>query len=258
MMTDQTLYLAWQDRHGGHDGKSATRQWFPVGQLDTLSKGKGYRFRYIRGAEEARDKAGFQPLDAFPEMYGDYLSPDLFALFRNRVPSRARRDYGNILKRLGLTSEATPSEILAVSGGRKQTDNLEVFPKIQKNVDGSFTCGFFLHGWRHVSDSARQRLSALEQGDELRIAVELNNPATGVALQLQTSDEYHVIGWAPRYLIADLLQAVSEAPAKLTARVARINPAPAPYNQRYLVDMRGSLPKTVEPMSSPDFQPLVS
>lgn len=251
-----TLYLAWQDRHGVPGARSASRQWFPVGRLD--ASGSGYRFRYIRGAEEAREKAGFQPLDAFPELHRDYRSSELFAVFRNRVPSRERGDYGAMLERLGLSAEATPYEILAVSGGKRQTDNLEVFPKIDKRMDGSFQCRFFLHGWRHVSDVARNRLVTMGSGEELRIAVELNNPASGVALQLQTADEYHMLGWAPRYLIADLLHAVFEAPANLSACVARINLPPAPHNQRVLIDMRGHLPGGVEPMSSEQFQPLVA
>ena len=54
-----------------------------------------------------------------------------------------------------------PVEILAVSGGERQTDTLEVFPKITKAADGSFSCRFFLHGWRHVNQGARERILQL-------------------------------------------------------------------------------------------------
>lgn len=255
----RTLYLAWQDRHGGSDGRAASRQWFPVGRLDVGgSTEPSYRFRYIHGAELAQQQAGFQPLDAFPDLRRDYRSDELFALFRNRVPSPERGDYNAMLERLGLTGQPDPFEILAVSGGKRQTDNLEVFPRIRKHADGGFECRFFLHGWRYVSDAARKHLLALTAGDPLRLAVELNNPATGLALQLQSAGEYHMLGWAPRYLVADLLHAVAEAPAKLSARVVRVNPPPAPHNQRVLIEFRGELPEGVEPMSSEQFQPLVA
>ena len=32
------------------------------------------------------------------------------------------------------------------------------------------------------------------------VGLELNNPATTLAVQIQTTD-YHMIGWAPRYLL---------------------------------------------------------
>lgn len=115
-----------------------------------------------------------------------------------------------------------------------------------------------MHGWRHVSEAARSRLIELEAGEALRVSLELNNPATGVAVQLQTADDYHMIGWAPRYLVEDLVRAITCAPADLSATVERINLPPAPANQRMLVSFEGKLPTAVEPMSSPDFQPLAA
>ena len=110
----RTLYLAWQDRHTDSDGREATRQWFPIGRLDVEGRGEHYRFRYIKGAEEARERAGYQPLDAFPSLYRDYRSAHLFALFRNRVPSPARADYASMVERLGLSQNAETFEPLAV------------------------------------------------------------------------------------------------------------------------------------------------
>ena len=56
-----------------------------------------------------------------------------------------------------------------------------------------------------------RRLSRLHEGDALQVAVEVNNPVTGAAVQLQTVDDYHMIGWAPRYLIKDMLSALGES-----------------------------------------------
>ena len=244
-MTARTLYLAWQD-------ETKTRAWFPVGRLDIESH--RYRFRYIRGAEKAKNFTGFHPLIEFPNLNEDYWSDRLFALFRNRVIASGRPDREQYLQCLDLSQDAGPFEILSVNGGKRVTDCYEVFPRIVKSGDGSFTCRFFLHGWRHVSPGAQHRLHHLGSGEELYVTLELTNPAGRVAVQLQTTD-YHVIGWSPRYLVGDLVRAVVEAP-EYKARVVRVNPMPAPSTWRVLIEMRGRW-TSHEPMSGEDYEPLV-
>ena len=246
---ERTLFLAWQDR-------SHTRQWFPVGRLDVRADEPEYRFRYIGGAAKAQDEVGFPLLLDFPDIEGDYQSSDIFPLFQNRIMSHKRGDFHDYLQNLDLRPEnAGPIEILTASGGRRATDSYEVFPKIVKGDDGSFTCRFFLHGARHTNEFARNRLDSLEKGDELRVALELNNPATTLAVQVQTTD-YYMIGWAPRYLLNDLVMAMAEYPDKYKAHVVRINPKPAPSAHRLLIEMSGRWEKH-EPMSGDDYTPMV-
>ena len=95
--------------------------------------------------------------------------------------------------------------MLSVSGGYRVTDDYEVFPKLVKADDGSFVCRFFLHGWRHTSLPAQERLNALKPGEELYVTLELANPVTGLAVQLQTTD-YHMIGWTPRYIVSEMAE----------------------------------------------------
>jgi hypothetical protein len=118
------------------------------------------------------------------------------------------------------------------------TDNLVVFPKVTADDAGNFSVRFFLHGLRHLGEQANERASRLEVGEELRILVELNNPVTRLAVPLLTED-YQIIGWAPRYLVEDLIHCVPQAP-ELSARIARINQDGAPLNQRILIDNRGA------------------
>ena len=170
--------------------------------------------------------------------------------------NRARPDFANYLRSLDLTEEADPIEILSTNGGHRVTDAYEVFPKIEKDDTGSFSCRFFLHGWRHIYKAAIDRINRLEQGEELYVTLELTNPATGLAVQIQTTD-YCMIGWAPRYLVKDLFAAITEAPSKFGAKVVRFNPQTIPLNQRVLIEMYGCWDKH-EPMSSEDFTPLVT
>ena len=168
--------------------------------------------------------------------------------------NRTRPDFDQYLHSLDLHDEADPIEILSRSGGQRVTDTYEVFPKIEKQADGSFTCRFFLHGWRHISQAALQRLELLNDEEELYVTLELTNPATQVAVQIQTTD-YHMIGWAPRYLVDDLVQAMAEVP-RYEAKVLQVNPLPVPSKQRVLVEMRGWIDHS--PMSGEDFRPLVT
>jgi len=142
-----------------------------------------------------------------------------------------------------------------VGGGYRATDSFDVFPKIERRSDGSFRCRFFLHGWRHVNADSLRRLKQIEAGEKLYVAIELTNPAMQLAVQIQTRD-YYVVGWAPRYLVGDLVRAIAKAPGDYEAKVVRVNPAPAPSQQRVLVELRGHWPG-YEPMTREEFEPLV-
>lgn len=254
----KTLFLAWQDGRFSADREGGTRAWFPIGRLD-IGDDAPYQFAYTGGAKTAAQEAGFQPLEAFPKLDVLYKSAELFPLFKNRLISEKRDDYAEYVDRLGLhPKDASPFEILGVSGGTKQTDNLEVFPKLQNQSDGTFSCRFFLHGWRHVNPASQERTRALKSGDPLMVSVELNNPATGLAIQMESVNDYFMLGWAPRYLIHDLLKAIAHGSPKVQASVVLVNPPPAPQNQRVLVELRGTFPPDYQPMSGSDFQPLVS
>ena len=47
------------------------------------------------------------------------------------------------------------------------------------------------------------RIDQLATGEELYVTLELTNLVSKMAVQIQTTD-YHMVGWAPRYLVADL------------------------------------------------------
>src|SRR5271170_6043746 len=127
---------------------------------------KRFHFGYTRGAQMAHKQAGLEPLESFPDFKKSYESGELFPLFRNRVLGADRKDFHEYLKWLDLhPDERDPIAILSVTGGERQTDNLEVFPKIERHADGGFRCRFFLHGWRHVNETAQQRLLQLKAGD---------------------------------------------------------------------------------------------
>ena len=248
-MNIETLFLAWQ-----HRASEQRRLWFPIGRLDVNIKASYYRFRYIGGARKAQQAVGFRPMLDFPDMARDYRSRELFPIFQNRIIARGRPDRTEYLHSLDLPNHADPVAILSVNGGKRVTDAFEVFPKLVKGPNGQFCCRFFLHGSRHVSQAARQRLLQLQDGEALHIALELTSPLGEPAVQVQTND-YHMIGWAPRYLVSDLATALAESP-NYVCRVVRLNLPPVPLAQRVLLEMRGRWLQH-EPMNGEDFQPLV-
>ena len=248
-MNTQTVFLAWQD-------KAQTRRWFPIGRLDVVDDGS-YIFKYVQGAKEAEKAVGFKPLLAFPDFTKVYRSAGLFPLFQNRVMNRNRDDFEKYLEQMELSGDPTPLEILSVDGGQRETDNFEVFPLLTCDSEGRFSCRFFLHGLRHVAECAQKRLAeSIRPGDPLQVAVELTNPKTKIGLQIQTED-YCMIGWAPRYLAHDLstaLTQLNERPEDPEIKVLKVN-HDAPMHQRYLIEFKGRF-NSHRPMQSSEFQPL--
>lgn len=243
----RTLFLAWQ--------APTDRAWFPIGRLDVDSEHSLYQFCYTQGVIGAK-KVGFHPIASFPRLGELYQSSELFPMFKNRVLGSQRRDFSTYLASLGLATP-DPIEILAVSGGERQTDSFEVFPKIEKDADGSFRCRFFLHGLRHMSAAAQARAQRLAPGEALGISLELNNPKYGLAIQLTSQQDYEFIGWTPRYIVSDILKSITRA-HDIRATIIKVNPDNAPLNRRVLVEMRGVLPVDYEPMADDIFLPFVS
>ena len=251
----KSLFLAWQ----APKDSNRSRAWFPIGRLDAESSGSevtSCRFRYTGGATRAHEEVGFEPLVSFPDFQEDYLSEKLFPLFHNRVLSSKRADFPEYIDWLGLTREqADPISILSVSGGTRVTDNLQTFPKIEAGPDGSFQMRFFAHGLRHLPEASRERAARLIAGEKLRVMIEVNNPATRLAVTLH-ADDYVMVGWAPRYLVEDLVKCIPQAP-EIEVTVVKVNHLHAPLNQLILVEYSGKASTDHLLMSSPDFTPLI-
>lgn len=234
-------------RRGFEDMGSKPKFWFRY--LDAMWLFKQARVNEI-------NEVGFEPLVSFPAFEQDYKSEKLFPLFHNRVLSRKREDFDEYIDWLGLTrEEADPISILSVSGGFRVTDNLQTFPKVTADANGNFHLRFFAHGLRHLTEASRDRASSLKAGDKLRVMVEVNNPATRLAVTLH-SDDYIMVGWAPRYLVDDLITCIPNAP-EIEATVVKVNHGYAPLNQSILIEYSGRATEGYELMATPDFTPLI-
>src|SRR5690606_32438330 len=138
------LFVAWRDPE--------SRRIFPVGRLVRIQDPlEGYEFAYIQGATAAANY-GFVPFLAFPDLHQVYRSSELPPFFKNRVLSPSRPDYGEYMETLALDpATADPVTVLAVSGGRRTTDKVEVFPDlVRESETGCIRTRFLVRGVQHV------------------------------------------------------------------------------------------------------------
>jgi hypothetical protein len=248
----KSLFVAWKKESGSG--------WFPVGRLDADIAPEPYKFRYLQGALQAKKECDFVPFDNFPDFRKQYVSDELFPFFANRLQNPNQPSFPEYLRRLGLDkgrkTAFDPIEVLAVSQGLRATDSLEIFPKVEPAEGGQFAIKFFLHGLGHVLPAAIDRILKLRPGEDLSIVLEDKNPDTGmIAIQLQTQDRLP-IGYAPHYLLSDLLQVIRGFESASSAQVSRMNPPPAPPGQRVLVLFKGCWPDGYQPMSGEEFRAL--
>lgn len=244
----KTLFLAWQD--------PKSRSWFPVGRL--TFDGKHYQFVYTQGATDAQAKFGFQLLYSFPELNKVYTSVELFPLFSNRLMRPSRPDYKNYIEWLNIPEhEDEPITILSRSGGRKVTDNYEVFPCPEPDENGLYQIHFFAHGLRHLPPSATERINQLKPDELLYLAHEFQNPYDPCALLLCTND-HHIVGYCPRYIVDDVFKLKNKNPELVKVQVERVNPVPTPLQLRLLCNMTAEWHDEFRPFSSREYQPIAS
>ena len=161
------------------------------------------------------------------------------------------------LRQLGLNAKACDELTeLSVSGGRSYSDTFEVFPPITPDPHGKFCTQLMLHGLRHTNAHAIDAVQALRPHDELRVAVEMNNPVATHAILVYTQN-YYVLGWLPRYVAEGIHRGGNWTVADARASVAQVN-LDAPLSNQVLLDFRGRLPPGVSPMQDlPQYHPII-
>jgi hypothetical protein len=241
------LFVAWQN--------PTTRRFHPVGRLAQI-EGDGcedcYEFVYIQGAEQAR---GFQPFASFPELTHLYRSRELFPMFDNRLVSPKRADFPEYIEQLGLPPATTsPLVILSRSSGRRVTDTLELFPLPEFESDYGYRTWFWAHGLRHVSPEGRQRMLQLRPDEPLHPQCDWENPVEPWAIELLTGEGLRV-GFMPSYLLDDA-HTLQHTCRFCEVFVDKLNPPPAPIQQRLLLRLESCWPDRFVPYSTARYQPL--
>lgn len=243
---ERQLYVAWRRPDG---------LIVPVGVLTQWPSdiGTEFRFVYLKMAERQAD---FEPLPGLADLDRVHEARSLFPVFANRVMPRERPDYGSFVEQLDLTVEADPFEVLARSEGVRTTDRIEVFPYPHRTSSGDLTTLFFARGIRHLA-GASTAVEQLSKGDELTLVEEPDNEVNPRAMLLSTETGDQV-GWAPDYLL-DTIHQLRELNEQFPQVVVEhVNPAAVAPHLRLLCRLTAPWPQGFEPLSGPEFQPLVS
>jgi len=215
------------------------RSFVPVGQFDVRRDehdNAHSRFQYLPTAVSEQH---FEPLLAFPDLDRVYERDGaLFPFFANRVMSPRRPDFGQYITALGLTAhEADPLEILARSGGERATDTIHVvpFPERDGHVEGRH---FLVSGIRH-RPGAQERIARLQEGDELMLRPEPDNPKNPAAMLLDV-EHGEPVGWLPDYLLPEFHShvAADHTPA---VYVVKANGPEVPWHLRLLCRLQFEL-----------------
>lgn len=209
---------------------------------------------------EARRDAGFRALASFPDPEFRYLSPDLFPVFSNRLPSPSRPEYAEFVQ--WLSAPETPHDpiaMLGLTGGQRITDSFEVFPTPDRDENGLFHIRFFLHGLSHFPPAAQARADKLKPGEPLLLQHDFQNRFDRRALMLRTSEQtvgdIYSLGFCPRFLLHDLETVIASGDGAADVRVVKVNPFPAPSSFRVMCSLSASWPPGYEPFSSDEYQP---
>jgi hypothetical protein len=236
------LYVAWQD--------SNTRRWFPIGTLNHLDGGE-YTFAYTQGVFQAQKESQFDGLQSFPDLHKKYSSRTLFPVFQNRILSPGRPEYDDFITWLNLSGDASPIAILARTGGRRETDALEVFPCPSRTKDGKYVASFFAHGIRHLVGAA-EIVQRLKTGDRLEMVHDSNNKYDSMALRLERA--LVSIGYCPRYVTNDFHKLLKVSDVQV--QVELLNPDPVPIQFRLLCQFSCSWPDNFLPFDYDEYEPV--
>lgn len=245
----RALFVAWQDPE--------TRRYTPVGRLAQIVGDRCddcFEFVYIAAALDAQSR-GFLPFLSFPQVDGLYRGRELFPMFANRLLPATRPDYSEYLEQLGLSAATTsPIQILSRSGGRRATDTLELFPLPVFEPDHGYRTWFWSHALRHINPLALDRISELSSGERLYVLHDIQNPVDPLALALRTEDRV-IVGYMPSYLLDDA-HTLTQTCESCEVFVDRINPAPAPIQQRLLCRLQSCWPNDFVPYATDRYDPL--
>ena len=215
-----------------------------------------YEFVYIGRAVEAV-RQGFLPFLEFPDLYGIYLSPTLFPLFANRILPRNRPDFEAYIGALGLFAEsADPMNILARTGGRRETDQIELFPLPLPDKDtGAYSTYCLIRGIQHMPQpSVDERIARLEPGEPLLLLGDVQNEVDPTAIAVRARDCV-LLGYLPAYLTRDVWRIIDASP-QCRVVVAKVNLPPAGVHHRLLCRVEGRWPRGFIPFNTDDYRPL--
>jgi hypothetical protein len=240
-----TLFVAWQQPDSG--------EWIPVAKLE--KKNELYCFSYTQGAYRAH---GFLPFSRMDHLDAVYESSSIFPLFANRLISKSRPEFKDYLRWLGRENmEDSAMAMLALTGGIRGTDSIELFQPPSGGENGEYQVDFFIRSLSHMPKEALFHIAKLVAGEKLLLMKDCQNDFDSLAVALRSDNPAFFLGFCPKYYARDLVVLLSTPESRIDVRVKCVN-IDAPLNMRLLCTVTGIAPTGFVPLSGEDdFQPIV-
>jgi hypothetical protein len=239
-----TLFVAWKQPDSG--------EWIPVAKLER--RNDRYLFSYTRGVQRARNFVPFSRMDRIDVVYE---SSSIFPLFANRLISKSRPEFHDYLRWLGLTStEDDTLSMLALTGGIRGTDSIELFQPPSISEAGEYRVEFFARSLSHLSKDAIAHIANLSQGEKLYLMRDCQNDFDPLALAIRSGTPPVFVGFCPKYYTRDLGELLLKSKGEMQVSVKCVN-VDAPLNMRLLCSVSAVAPVGFSPLDeSDDFQPV--
>lgn len=235
----KTLFVAWQ--------QPISREWIPVARLE--HENGRFRFSYTRGVFRAQS---FLPFNRMHQLDAIYESTSIFPLFANRLISKSRPEFKDYLRWLGLDSTSDdPLSILALTGGIRGTDSIEIFQPPTINENNVLELSFFARSLSHMPREAIAHIGNLTQGEKLYLMRDCQNKFDKKGLALRTDSPSFFIGFCPKYYAQDLGNLLSLESSNLEVSVKCVN-KDAPLNMRLLCSVSANVPPDFVPLTETD------
>jgi hypothetical protein len=239
-----TLFVAWQ--------QPDSREWIPVAKLER--KHERYFFSYTRGVHRAKGFLSFNRMDRLDAVYE---SSSIFPLFANRLISKSRPEFHDYLRWLGLKSaEEDTLSMLALTGGIRGTDSIELFQPPSISDTGKYEVDFFARSLSHLSKESIAQIANLTQGDRLFLMRDCQNDFDPLAVAIRSDQPPVFVGFCPKYYARDLNELLTNSTKGVKISVKCVN-VDAPLNMRLLCSVSADAPFGFSPLDeSTDFQPI--
>jgi hypothetical protein len=240
----KTLFVAWKQPDSG--------EWIPVAKLER--RDNRYFFSYTRGVHRAKSFLPFSRMDRLDVVYE---SSTLFPLFANRLISKSRPEFNDYMRWLGLSSiEDDALSMLALTGGIRGTDSIELFQPPLISDSGEYKVDFFVRSLSYLSKEAVSNIANLTQGEKLFLMKDCQNDFDFSALAIRSSNPIVFVGFCPKYYTQDLGELLYSAGKDMEVKVKCVN-IDAPLNMRLLCSVSAMAPVGFSPLAeSTDFQPI--
>ncbi len=214
------LYVAWKQPDSG--------DWIPVARLEKTASGT-YRFNYTQGVNGA---SNFFPFSGLERLDVAYESDTLFPMFSNRLISRSRPEFRDYLRWLGLADGSNdPMSMLALTGGIRGTDSIELFRPPEMSGEGEYRLDFFARSLSFLPAEIISLIAELKEGASLFLMRDSQNLYDPNALTLRTDNPVFLAGFCPKYYAKDLGKLLQDVGSNLAVKVKCVNPD-APLNMR--------------------------